>query len=58
MGGLGWTGLGVGDTFMGLKNQEKRFSAVSSAQGHQGKDTPTQEGKLLTLLRQVIWGSD
>jgi hypothetical protein len=55
-------GLGVGGTVMGLKNQEKRFSAGSSAQGHQrshqGEDTPTQEGKLLTLLRQVIWGSD
>jgi hypothetical protein len=43
---------------MGLKNQEKRFNAVSSAQGHQGEDTPTQEGKVLTLLRQVICGSE
>lgn len=47
---------------MGLKNQEKRFGAVSSAQGHQrihqGEDTPTQEGKLLTLLRQLICGSE
>jgi hypothetical protein len=47
---------------MGLKNQEKRFGAVSSAQGHQrshqGEDTPTQEGKVLTLLRQVICGSE
>jgi hypothetical protein len=51
-------GLEVGGKVMGLKNQEKGFSAGASAQGHQGKDTPTQEGKLLTLLRQVIWGSD